>query len=592
MSVPASSSDRRSPGNPSESSSDSPSPEQPCLSSPEYAAPVASQGMADKDPEPGDGKASLGKDAAHQNAEKPDAVRLIGAVSHEMRNPLNGILGMAHLLSETELSPSQRSYLEAIETSGGLLLTLVNDLLDLTALQSGAVTVNTSPVSVMQLINQIMELEAPRAHAKQLGLGSVVDPVLAEPIIADPVRLRQVISNLLSNAVKFTRTGGVKLDAWLEGAEAPMLVIDVLDTGDGIAPNDQALIFQPFGRTGAAEASGAEGTGLGLPLSRGLAEAMNGRLDLVTSSMGVGTHMRLSIPLIWADADGEDDRSSTTEDSHASRPLEAKRVLLVVTPDYSSTPETEALCATLSMLGASVDTVSEAARLAGLHDAYDHVLIDITFDYAVLWARLNLPALGLRPVMLVRPSERERLEALATAGFSGYLIRPVRQSSLTAMLTDQFGTRPTDGFLPDPADAETIDPPSDSDASPENEPTRHMLMADDSPVNALLGEAALSRAGYKVTVVTNGAEAVDAMREVGPEGFDGVVLDLTMPVMDGFQAAKAMRALGFEGRIVAVSGTTDPELDRKVEAAGFDAFAVKPIAPDALAALMDTSKLA
>lgn len=555
-----------------------------------------------------------------------DAMRLIGAVSHEMRNPLNGILGMAHLLSQTDLSPSQRSYLDAIEMSGGLLLTLANDLLDLTALQSGAVAVHATPVSVMQLINQILELEAPRAHGKDLGLGSTVDPALADPILADPARLRQIVSNLVSNAVKFTHKGGVRLDARLEsapmdgtpldgiqldGRDAPALVIDVTDTGQGIALADQALIFQPFGRTDAAQASGTEGTGLGLPLSRGLAEAMGGRLDLVASSTRHGTHMRLTVPVaLPAGRQGMNARAAA---SPSALPLGDQHVLLVVTPELAAAPEAQALTATLALLGARTDTVCDAARLSSLQERYDHVLIDIAFDYAVLWGRLNLSALGLRPIMLVRPSQRDRLRPLAEAGFSGYLIRPVRQSSLTAMLTHRFGARPADAFLPDPADTAAANATiaraavtsaavttATDDASPGLDPKqtgprpdrptgaiRRILLVDDSPVNALLGRSALESAGHTVELVEDGAKALDAVRTAPPGTYACVVLDLSMPVMGGLDAARALRAFGYEGRLVAVSGTAEPDQDGRAKAAGFDAFGVKPVAPDRLAALVD-----
>jgi signal transduction histidine kinase/CheY-like chemotaxis protein len=521
------------------------------------------------------------------------AFKLIGAVSHEMRNPLNGIIGMSYLLGETQLDSTQRNYLDGISSSGEVLLTLVNDLLDLTALQNGAIEPNTGPTDVTHLVNQSIELAAPRAHAKGLAVGAMIDPLLCawqkdRPLLElDSARVRQVLTNLLSNAIKFTDIGGVQLSIGLRApveasglapyapTGAPVtkteLVFDVRDTGHGIAPQDHALVFQPFGRTKTAQVSATEGTGLGLPLSRGLAQALGGSLELVSSIPNQGTHMRLVLPL----PEGLVERNSNQD----NLPLAGQRVLMVLDASLANSPEADALASTLHQLGAQTRLLSAPDELNGAPENIDHVLVDAGFDHAMLWSRLCLPQVGLRPVILLRPDNRRLLDDLREAGFSGYLIRPLRQSSLVAMLTHRFDDDVDTLFLADPADTERAEQPN---------PGKRILIAEDNPVNARLAEAALEREGHDVTVVGDGARAIALAgdTQTAQTPFDLILLDLAMPVLDGFAAARQLRDAGFGGRLIAYSGNTDPALIDQVKAAGFDGFAHKPLAPDALQALV------
>ncbi|MEM6383382.1 MAG: response regulator [Pseudomonadota bacterium] len=540
------------------------------------------------------GSADAASPSTDDGAARHEAVRLIGAVSHEMRNPLNGILGMAHLLADTTLDKAQRNYLEAIQSSADVLLTLVNDLLDLTALQSGAVPIKRTPCDIDQLVNQTLELAAPAAHAHGLALGSFVDPSIAYPLRVDAARVRQILTNLVSNAVKFTRSGGVRVDVRLSHkpaathhdfepllakpvtAKSPdadaTLIIEVSDTGDGIEPGEQGLIFEPFGRSKSAHIMGTQGTGLGLPLSRGLATAMGGTLELAHSEPASGTCMRLAIPI-------EDCPIALSADVG---PLDGLRVLIAMLADEDEqiSIEAETLAASLRAAGATTRLVSDAAQLNGPPHNTDHVLIDHRFSHAVLWARLCLPGTGIRPVVLINAEERNELAELQRAGFGGYLMRPVRRASMIAMLTDRFQSDQDSGFRNDPADRE----PSSCVAISE---AKSILLADDSPVNALLVKAALERAGHTVMTVDDGARAIALAHDQAGSPFDMILLDLSMPVLDGFAAARQIRAQGFTGRIIAISGNTDPEIDSKLAKAGFDGFAQKPVTPDELEKLVD-----
>ncbi|MEM6711690.1 MAG: ATP-binding protein [Pseudomonadota bacterium] len=560
-----------------------------------------------------------------------DPMRLIRSVSHEMRNPLNGILGMAHLLSESQLDASQRSYLDAINESGGLLLRLVNDLLDLSALRAGSIHLSPDMTDIEKLVNQCMELTAPKAHAKNLGLGAVIDARLvscvaggqqAKPIL-DGARLQQVLINLLSNAIKFTPTGGVQLHVTVDVAaqdssppaeiennptDYAALIFDVRDTGPGIEPADQSTIFEPFARTSGVAA--IEGTGLGLPLARSMAEAMRGSLDLLSAKPGLGAHFRLRLPL----------EGGAAFNQVSPQPLHDQTVLIQWGNKAERNLERDALCQALKDLGATAIIADSDLPTLGWRSheplKIDHLLVDATNEAALSSARLISAGGAPRPILLVRPGERDKLADFKDAGFSGYLIRPIRQASLLAMLTHRFTAGKDRDFFADPFDPDTADPgqPKRSDASrrrpeesaqdlpvgrlepsapkPAGDAPLRILLADDNPINVLLAMTTLEAGGHKVEVAKDGAQAVTmatsavATAREGTMGYDVILLDLSMPALNGFEAAKAIRKAGYSGRLIAYSGNCDRNITSKLQAVGFDDFAQKPLAPSALQRLV------
>ncbi|MCB1508935.1 MAG: response regulator, partial [Hyphomicrobiaceae bacterium] len=493
-----------------------------------------------------------------------EGTRFLATVSHEMRTPLNGILGMARLLADTRLDDAQRTYVGAVRTSGEALLALVDDVLDLAKIDSGRLDLDPAPLDLRSFCEGLAELVAPRAHDKGLGIATHVARDVPDSVTTDAARLRQILLNLLGNAVKFTRKGAVSLD--VERSE-DSIVFRVTDTGPGVPAEAAARIFEAFEQAGNAAMRG-EGAGLGLAISRRLAAALGGTLSLEESS-AAGAIFRLALPIPKANAA----RS-------APRALSRRTVLVVGAHD----PETECLSAAISGEGARCLLAPDLATARRLAPGADTLLVfSAGIDGADLCA-LRASEPGLRTLALLKPDERDALARLKASGVDGYLIRPVRASSLLRMIA---------GATPDRFSADPADRPAAPAIAPASTRLR-LLLAEDNPVNALLVRTLLTRRGHSVTHVEDGRAAVDetARQDARNTPFDAILMDLTMPELDGKEAARAILAAsaasGREApRIVALTAHALVEEREACLALGFAAYLTKPVDPEALIAVVE-----
>jgi len=510
---------------------------------------------------------ALGADRDRAEAASAAMSRRLATAAHEIRTPLHGIVGMADLLAETDLSPEQSAYVRAVRTSGTALLGLVDDVLDLARLEAGRLAVAPEPVDLQALVEDVTELMAPRAHGKGLELASIVAPGLPARVEADPILLRQVLINLAGNAVKYTATGGIALEVEPAGglAGAGRIAFRVRDTGVGIAAEDAERIFAEFERA-APEADGrGGGTGLGLAIARSIVERMGGRLRL-TSRPGEGSvfGFDLRLPPVGAAV-------------ASAAPLRGRRVALIA----AGVVEPPLLLRRLHALGAETVQVADSGALDPA-ERFDAVLIDgdahAVDHLAALARRFAAPPPA---VVLVAPTDRARLAELRRAGFAAHLTRPVRAASL-ARVVAAVGA------------GEELDPPRAAGAAPRPAAGAglDLLLADDNEINALLGRALLENMGHRVTVVADGAAALDAVAAALERGrpFAAVLMDLHMPGMDGFAAIRALRRaeIGEESRLGLVALTADgtAAAAARARAAGADAVLVKPIERDRLAAVL------
>jgi signal transduction histidine kinase/CheY-like chemotaxis protein len=493
--------------------------------------------------------------------------RFLAMVSHEIRTPLNGILGMADLLGDTPVTQEQASYLKAVKTSGETLLSLIAEILDFSKIEAGRLDLAARPFALAAFVEEAVELLGPRAQAKGLEICCYVDERLPARVIGDAARLRQVLFNLAGNAIKFTERGGVSIIVE-PGGQAEAIAISVRDTGIGISPDDQARIFLEFEQADGSSTRKFGGTGLGLAISKRIVESMGGSIA-VESAPGEGAEFRMMLTL---------PRAGDAEEPALAVPDLAGNDVLIVAP---AALEASMMARRLQRWGARTKIVPDEQVAAALlpEQLWSALLVDHALGTPACAALARIAAAIPRRIALVTPAMRSELAALSEAGFTGYLIKPVRAASLAA----RFAAEET--F--DPAGA--IGPAATPDQARPGAGLS-ILVAEDNEINALLARALLAKLGHRPTIVPSGVVAVESWLAARAAGtpYDRVLMDLHMPGMDGLEATRRIRAIENESDtprtpILALTANASAEDRDACLAAGMDSFLVKPLERERLA---------
>jgi len=495
----------------------------------------------------------------------------LSSMSHEIRTPMTAIIGMAELLAESPLNDEQQQYVHIFKSAGENLLALINDILDLSKVEAGQMTIEKTDFDLNELMERIGDMMAVRAQTKGLELSIFIAADVPLRRIGDPARLRQILVNLVGNAIKFTEKGevSIKVEKTPDVAGVSRLLFSIRDTGTGIPAGKLDLVFDRFTQADSSTTRTHGGTGLGLPISRKLVTLMGGHIWIdsrvgegstfyFTADLAEQTHEEAGEPLSEVDIRGV--KTLVVDDTATNR---------LILREYLSRWGSRVVVAED---GPSALELSRAAKAAG--DPFALVLLDVRMPemdgFAVAQAlQQDQGWIGSTVMMLSSDNRGGDMAKAKALGCAGYLVKPVKKSELLEAVITVLGARQT---------VCRKQPAAQPEAAPAQELSARILMADDTEDNRMLVSVYLKKTGCSLTIVENGALAVEKFKT---GSYDIVLMDVEMPVMDGYTATAHIRKFEKKhGRkstpIVALTAHAMAENVRKSLSAGCDMHITKP----------------
>jgi len=505
--------------------------------------------------------------------ESSERTRFLATTIHEIRTPIQTIIGTLELLSETKLDKEQSEYLRQVKFSADVLLNLANDVLDLSKLQSGKFNIEIIPFNVAQTAEQVMDLICIEAHNRGLEIITDIDYSLPLTIMGDPTRTQQIILNLVKNAVKFTKKGYVQLCVSYNSPDSTLL-FEIRDSGIGIPDEKQNKIFSDYYQVDDSTTREYGGTGLGLSICRSLVKRLGGEIGLKPNPSG-GSVFWFTLPLV-TDSEQPADKHYTAQDAET-------RILLVDDHILSL----ESLSKKLKTFGfkhihaatsgqMALDMMRSAAEK---NEPYKLVLIDMIMPGMDGWrlsAEINADhTINNAKLYLMVPEGQMGGDAKMKMldWFNGYLYKPIKKNMLIEILDQIKSDEPMDLEIVEAVEEFVLlEEPDKDDEKPEY--PFAVLVAEDHPINQKLLKTFLEQLNVSVFTADNGEEAVKQTAK-HPE-IQLIFMDIQMPVMTGIEASENIRKNGYEGIIIACTANTDTDDYDRYLKAGMNDILVKP----------------